>query len=242
MGIQKSEREIILDTETTGLDPKSGHRIIEIGALEMYNRVLTGNEFQTYINPQRDVPMEAYRVHGIGTDFLKDFPLFEEIAESFLDFIGDSKLVIHNAPFDIKFLNYELSRVKRISIDTKNVIDTLPMARKKFPGAKVNLDALCRRFKIDNTARTKHGALVDCELLAEVYVELTGGRQGSFFTESQNSKSQKITNSSEWGVGALNSTTYGDKLPAGKGNGVVIKASVEEKLKHAELMKRILHS
>lgn len=243
MQIQKPEREIILDTETTGLDPKSGHRIIEIGALEMYNRVLTGNEFQTYINPQRDVPAEAYRVHGIGTDFLKDFPLFEEIAQSFLEFIGDSKLVIHNAPFDIKFLNYELSRAKHRSIDMSNVIDTLPMARKKFPGAKANLDALCKRFKIDNSARTKHGALVDCELLSEVYVELTGGRQGSFFSEPQAvAKNILVDSASSIKESRPSSRNSIDKLKADKGNAIVIKASSEEKSKHTELMKRILES
>ena len=242
MDIQKPEREIILDTETTGLDPKSGHRIIEIGALEMYNKVLTGNEFQTYINPQRDVPMEAYRIHGIGTDYLKDFPLFEEIAQSFLDFIGDSKLVIHNAPFDIKFLNYELSRANHKTIDMQNVIDTLPMARRKFPGAKANLDALCKRFKIDNTSRIKHGAIMDCELLSEVYVELTGGRQGSFFAESQSARSQKISVSSEIEIAGRKLDSFREELRPRKGNGIVIKASDEEKSKHNELMKRILAS
>jgi len=177
-------KEIILDTETTGLDPKSGHRIIEIGALEMYDKVLTGRKFHCYINPERDVPQEAYRIHGISTDFLLDKPLFEHIATEMLEFILDGTLVIHNASFDMKFLNYELSMLGLASLDHYRVIDTLPMARKMFPGAKVNLDALCTKFKIDNSLRTFHGALKDAKLLADVYVELCGGRQAKFETQA----------------------------------------------------------
>lgn len=173
-------REIVLDTETTGLNPQDGHRIVEIGALEMVNKVLTGNKFHFYINPERDMPSEAYRIHGISSDFLKDKPIFKEIAEEFLEFIEGGKLVIHNAPFDIKFLNYELSLVNLPSLELSEAIDTLIIARKNYPGARVNLDALCRRFKIDNSSREFHGALLDAALLAEVYVELTGGRQTSF--------------------------------------------------------------
>lgn len=173
-------REIILDTETTGLDPKSGHRIIEIGMLEMKGKVLTGEKFHFYLNPERDVPREAYNIHGISTEFLLDKPFFKDIASDFLAFIEGAKLVIHNASFDMKFINHELSLIDRPSIDMTNVIDTLMLARKKFPGAKVNLDALCKRFKIDNSSRNFHGALLDSKLLSEVYIELTGGRQESF--------------------------------------------------------------
>ena len=177
-------KEIILDTETTGLDPKSGHRIIEIGALEMRDKILTGRSFHYYINPQRDVPNEAYRIHGISTDFLQDKPLFEHIVDEMLEFILDGSLVIHNASFDMKFLNHELTRIGKASLDHYRVIDTLPMARKMFPGAKVNLDALCSKFKIDNSLRTFHGALKDAKLLADVYVELCGGRQAKFETKA----------------------------------------------------------
>jgi len=170
-------REIILDTETTGLDPKSGHRIIEIGALEMINKVLTGKSFHYYLNPQRDVPFEAFQIHGISTDFLRDKPKFVEIAESFLEFVKGGRLVIHNAGFDLNFLNYELSLLKLPSLDNLAVVDTLQLAKKAFPGARNNLDALCKRFKIDNSHRQFHGALKDAELLSEVYIELTGGRQ-----------------------------------------------------------------
>ncbi len=173
-------REIILDTETTGLDPKSGHRIIEIGMLEMKGKVLTGEKFHFYLNPERDVPREAYNIHGISTEFLLDKPFFKDIASDFLEFIEGAKLVIHNATFDMKFINHELSLIDRPSLDMSNVIDTLMIARKKFPGAKASLDALCKRFKIDNSSRNFHGALLDSKLLSEVYIELMGGRQESF--------------------------------------------------------------
>ncbi|RYE06157.1 MAG: DNA polymerase III subunit epsilon [Rickettsiaceae bacterium] len=173
-------REIILDTETTGLDPSEGHRIVEIGAIEMINKLATGNQFHRYINPQRDMPKEAYRIHGISGEFLKDKPLFVSIAEEFLAFIGDSKLIIHNAPFDIKFLNHELSLINKPVLKSSVAIDTLVMARKMLPGKKVNLDALCKIFKVDNSGRQLHGALKDAALLADVYIELTGGRQGMF--------------------------------------------------------------
>ena len=174
------KREIILDTETTGLSPKDGHRIIEIGALEMVDKVLTGEKFHFYINPKRDIPEEAYRIHGISSQFLQDKPVFQEIADDFLKFLKDGTLVIHNAPFDIRFLNHELSLLKYSSLELDKAIDTLIIARKTFPGTKVNLDALCKRFKIDNSSRQYHGALKDAELLSEVYIELTGGRQTSF--------------------------------------------------------------
>ena len=173
-------REIVLDTETTGLDPAAGHRIVEIAGLELINQVATGRTFREYINPEREMPEEARRIHGLTDEFLADKPRFDQVIEGFLDFIQDSRLVIHNADFDIKFLNAELARLERPPLDRKRAVDTVALARKRFPGAQVNLDALCRRFEIDNTARTFHGALLDCELLAEVYLELRGGRQPGF--------------------------------------------------------------
>lgn len=170
-------REIVLDTETTGLDPVDGHRLVEIGCLELINHLPTGNVFHTYLNPMRDVPPEASRVHGLTAEFLKNHPLFSEKVDEFINFIGDSTLVIHNAEFDMKFINAELKSTGLKALSMVRVIDTLPMARKKFPGQPANLDALCRRFKIDNSERKFHGALLDSELLAEVYLELIGGRQ-----------------------------------------------------------------
>lgn len=169
-------REIILDTETTGLDPFSGDRLIEIGCLEIVNCMPTGSFFHTYINPQREVPEQAIKVHGLTYSFLKDFPEFAHVHEKFLAFLGDSPLVIHNAEFDLKFLNFELEKAFLPALSNP-VIDTLKLARKLFPGSPASLDALCRRFKVDARHRTLHGALVDCELLAAVYLELRGGRQ-----------------------------------------------------------------
>ena len=174
-------REIVLDTETTGFEPSEGHRIVEIGAVELFNHVPTGRTYHQYINPERAMPKEAFEVHGLGDDFLRDKPKFAQIAQDFLDFIGaDSKLVIHNAAFDMKFLNAELSWVKKPLIANDRALDTLMIARRKFPGSPASLDALCRRFSIDNSARTLHGALLDSEILAEVYLELIGGRQPGF--------------------------------------------------------------
>src|SRR5260221_4896868 len=170
-------REIILDTETTGLKTSEGHRIIEIGCVELYNHLPTGRAFQKYVNPERDVPPDAFAISGISSDFLKDKPLFREVVDDFLEFIEDLPLVIHNASFDMQFINHELSLINYPKIKLSRTIDTLHMARKAFPGSPANLDALCRRFKIDNSSRTKHGALLDSELLAEVYLELMGGRQ-----------------------------------------------------------------
>lgn len=170
-------REIVLDTETTGFDPRTGDRMVEIGAVELMNHMPTGRTFHQYINPQRDMPEGAFKVHGLSEAFLRDFPVFADIADAFLDFIGDSKLVIHNASFDVPFLNAELGWCKRPQIPMDQAIDTLLIARKKFPGAGNSLDALCRRFNIDNAHRTLHGALLDSEILAEVYLELIGGRQ-----------------------------------------------------------------
>ena len=171
-------REIVLDTETTGLDPKHGHRLVEIGAIELINHIPSARDpFHIYINPERSMPEDAYAVHGISEEFLKDKPVFPEVAQDFLDFIDDSPLVIHNAAFDMKFINYELSVAGRDEIPMSRAIDTVAMARKKFPGSPANLDALCKRFNVDNTGRTLHGALIDADLLAGVYIELLGGRQ-----------------------------------------------------------------
>ena len=173
-------REIVLDTETTGFDPETGDRIVEIGAVELMGHVATGRTYHQYINPERTMPDEAFQVHGLGDDFLRDKPKFAEVGRAFLDFIGDAKLVIHNAAFDIKFLNAELKWMGLPQIPWDQAIDTLEIARKKFPGSPASLDALCRRFSIDNSSRTLHGALLDSEILAEVYLELIGGRQPDF--------------------------------------------------------------
>lgn len=173
-------REVVLDTETTGLDPADGHRIVEIGCIELNDHFPTGANYHTYINPERDMPAEAARVHGLSAEFLSDKPIFADVAAGFLGFIGDAPLVIHNASFDLKFLNSELVRLGHESLPDERAIDTLAIARLKFPGARVSLDELCKRFTIDLAVRSKHGALVDSELLAQVYLELIGGRQKRF--------------------------------------------------------------
>ena len=170
-------REIVLDTETTGLDPNAGHRVIEIGCIELINHIPTGLTYHQYVNPERAMPDEAFAVHGLSEVFLSQHPVFAEIAPAFLEFVGDAKLVIHNAGFDIKFLNAELERLEHMAIPLARAIDTVQLARQRFPGAQASLDALCRRFEIDNSARNKHGALLDAELLSLVYLELIGGRQ-----------------------------------------------------------------
>src|SRR5215207_3141150 len=170
-------REIVLDTETTGLDPLRGDRLVEVGCVEIFNRMPTGQTFHRYINPQRDVPREAFEVHGLSAEFLADKPLFSAIVDDFLAFVGDAPLVIHNASFDIAFINAELEKVKRTAIPRDRLVDTLLLARRKHPGVSNRLDDLCSRYAIDNSHRTKHGALLDAELLAEVYVDLIGARQ-----------------------------------------------------------------
>ena len=170
-------REIVLDTETTGISPRDGHRVIEIGALELMHHLPTGKKLHIYINPERDIDDGAVAVHGLTNAFLSDKPLFAEIVDKFLSFIGDAPLVIHNASFDMGFINAELDKIQHPTLPMNRAIDTLAIARKKFPGAQANLNALCRRFEIDNSHRDLHGALVDADLLASVYVELLGGRQ-----------------------------------------------------------------
>lgn len=177
-------REIVLDTETTGLSPQDGHRLVEIGCVELINHVPTGRNLHLYLNPERDMPEEAFRVHGLSEDFLRDKPLFSTVAQEFLDFIGDATLIIHNAPFDMGFLNAELSWLSRPPL-VNSVIDTVMLARQRHPGARVSLDALCKHYGIDNSRRTLHGALLDAEILAEVYLELIGGRQVALALSAQ---------------------------------------------------------
>jgi DNA polymerase-3 subunit epsilon len=170
-------REVVLDTETTGLDPKGGHRIVEIGCIELLNHMPTGRTYHSYVNPERSMPTDAFEVHGLSEEFLSGHPVFADVAAAFLAFIEASPLVIHNARFDLGFLDAELARIEVIALSEDRAVDTVELARRKFPGAPANLDALCRRFGIDNANRTKHGALLDAELLAGVYMELQGGRQ-----------------------------------------------------------------
>ena len=204
-------REIVLDTETTGFEPNDGDRIVEIGAIELIGHVPTGRTYHQYINPMRSMPAGAFGVHGIGPDLLeppqalqpgqvilRDKPVFADVAQAFLDFIGDSKLVIHNAAFDMKFLNAELGWLGRPHLPMDKSLDTLAIARRKFPGSPASLDALCRRFGIDNSNRTLHGALLDSEILAEVYLELIGGRQPDFGLSAKVEKSETTEVSTDW--------------------------------------------
>ena len=184
-------REIILDTETTGLDPATGDRLVEIACVEVLNYIPTGDFYHTYVDPERDVPEGAFNVHGLSSEFLKGKPLFRDVAADFLAFIGDSQLVIHNAEFDMKFLNAEFKRAGLPVLPADRAFDTLTYARRKHPGASNSLDALCARYKIDNSRRTKHGALMDSEILAEVYAELMGGRQATLVLASEAAIRQK---------------------------------------------------
>ncbi|MCB1378708.1 MAG: DNA polymerase III subunit epsilon [Alphaproteobacteria bacterium] len=187
-------REIILDTETTGLDPATGHRIVEIGALELLNHVPTGSTFHVYLNPERDMPPEAQAVHGLSAEFLRDKPLFKDVVEDFLTFVLDSPLIIHNASFDMAFINAELSYLGRPAIPSTRVVDSLQLARQRHPMGPNSLDALCKRYGVDLSRRTKHGALLDSELLAEVYIELIGGRQTAMLLAAEKPKTSKTAN------------------------------------------------
>ncbi len=204
-------REIVLDTETTGFEPSEGDRIVEIGAVELMGHVPTGRTYHQYINPRRSMPAEAFGVHGIGPDLLeppqepkpgqetlRDKPVFEDIAQDFVDFVGDAKLVIHNAAFDMKFLNAELGWLNRPLLPMDQALDTLAIARRRFPGSPASLDALCRRFGIDNSSRTLHGALLDSEILAEVYLELIGGRQPDFALAADTRKASDSADAEDW--------------------------------------------
>jgi DNA polymerase III subunit epsilon len=180
-------REIVLDTETTGLDPLRGDRLVEIGCVEIFNRMPTGQTFHRYFNPERPMPAEAFAVHGLSDTFLADKPFFAEVVDEFLAFIGDAPLVIHNASFDVSFINAELDRIQRGPILRERLVDTLLLARRKHPGVSNRLDDLCSRYSIDNSRRTKHGALLDAELLAEVYIDLIGARQSQFILAAETS-------------------------------------------------------
>ena len=186
--------EVILDTETTGLSTNEKHRIVEIGCLELKNQIATNKVFHEYINPQRVVSEQAYKVHGYSDKFLADKKIFAEIVDSFLNFLKDKKLIIHNAPFDLEFLNYELRLIKKKEIDKKNVIDTLELARIKYPGAQNSLDSLCKRFNIDNSKREKHTALIDCHLLKQVYVNLVDQKEPKFNLESNEMSDSELNN------------------------------------------------
>ncbi len=194
-------RELVLDTETTGFDPQQGDRIVEIGAVELINQMPTGRTYHQYINPERAMPQEAFEVHGLGDDFLRDKPVFKDIAQEFLDFVKDDKMVIHNAAFDMKFLNAELSWLNLPQLPWEQALDTLAIARKRFPGSPASLDALCRRFNIDNSNRTLHGALLDSEILAEVYLELLGGRQPGLVLASSGNTSTGGNSEDTWRAG-----------------------------------------
>jgi DNA polymerase-3 subunit epsilon len=209
-------REIVLDTETTGLDPANGHRIVEIGCIELLNAIPTGEVFHTYINPGRDMPEEAFRVHGLSADFLAGKPVFAEIASDFLKFTEGAKIVAHNADFDLRFLNAELLLLEIEPIPWDRVIDTLALARRKYPGAANSLDALCVRFGIDTSRRTKHGALLDAEILAEVYAELIGGRQAALV----------------FGLGGVSTVIGKGTLLVQRPTPLPVRLSAEELLRH----------
>jgi DNA polymerase III subunit epsilon len=189
-------REIVLDTETTGLDPLRGDRLVEVGCVELFNRMPTGVTFHRYFNPEREMSAEAFAVHGLSTEFLADKPFFAEAVDEFLEFIADAPLVIHNASFDVSFINAELDRLKRQPIPRERLVDTLLLARRKHPGVSNRLDDLCSRYAIDNSRRTKHGALLDAELLAEVYVDLIGARQSQLILASE-SRAIRLDGSTE---------------------------------------------
>ena len=186
-------REVVLDTETTGFEPSEGHRLVEIGCVEIIDRYPTGNVYHTYVNPQRDMPAGAFNVHGLSAEFLKDKPLFGSVVDEFIAFLGDANIVIHNAAFDTKFLNFELNKIGKAPLSSSRIVDTLLLARRKHPNMSNSLDALCDRYNIDRSKRVKHGALLDSEILAEVYSELLGGKQSRFdLNASRLSKADRL--------------------------------------------------
>lgn len=222
-------REIALDTETTGFEPRDGHRIVEIGCVEMMNRVRTGKFLHLYLNPERDVPEEAFKVHGLSNDFLRDKPVFKSIACQFMDFIADSPLVIHNAAFDMKFINAELVACGLPPVPFERAIDTLLIARQKYPGAPASLDALCKRFNVDLSRRTLHGALLDSELLTEIYMELLGGRQDSLLGGEQKAVAAMAT------AAAMPAADY-----SGLDRSKMLKSASEDEIAaHGEFIKKI---
>ena len=222
-------RELVLDTETTGLSPESGDKIVEIGVVELINHIPTNNHFHKYINPQRSMPDSAFKVHGLSYDFLKDKPLFSDIAEELLVFIGNDKVIIHNARFDLSFLSNEFKMIGLMGIPVVQVIDSLALARDKFPGSPASLDALCRRFSIDNTSRELHGALLDSYILAQVYLELIGGRQPNFELDSDLNSINYLGNINN----VDNSYTFTRK------NSLPNRLSTEETSAHRRLIEKI---
>ena len=216
-------KEIVLDTETTGLSVKDGHRIVEIGCVELENNIPTNNNFHTYLNPEKKVSEEAVKVHGYTDEFLSNKKKFSEIVDEFLNFIGDKKLIIHNAGFDLSHINNELSLLNKKKLNIDRVIDTLELARNKFPGSQISLDALCKRFRIDNSKREKHSAIVDCELLSKVYVNLIGDKEPSFNFSNNN---QEILKDKDF-----NNITYSKK---------VIKLNDKDLLLHKDFLKKEL--
>jgi DNA polymerase III subunit epsilon len=220
-------REIVLDTETTGLSPETGDRIVEIGAIELLNMVPTGKTFHVYLNPERDMPKEAEAVHGLSTAFLKDKPLFKSVAQEFVAFVADAQLVIHNASFDMSFINYELRAIGFETIDMGRVLDTLAIAKKKHPMASNSLDALCKRYGIDNSKRTKHGALLDAELLADVYLELTGGKQAMLNLSSLAQRANRSINA----MGQVSAKLRPNPLPS--------RLTEQEREAHARLVEEL---
>jgi len=226
-------RQIILDTETTGLEPTQGHKIIEIGCVEMVDRKLTGNHFHVYLNPQREIDEGAIEVHGISNEFLQDKPLFVDVVDDFIDYVKDSELVIHNAPFDIGFLNHELKQLTKsrgVMADYCQVLDTLVLARQMHPGQKNSLDALCKRYFIDNSHRDLHGALLDSEILAEVYLSMTGGQTDLTLTHKQD---YLTANRDEGGI---------RRLPENRESFKIIKPSAQETLAHENYLKELSES
>lgn len=210
-------REISFDTETTGLNPRTGDRLVEIGGVELINHVPTGKVYHVYINPQRDMPEEAFRVHGLSAEFLSDKPLFADVADEFLEFVGDAVLVIHNAAFDMGFINTELERAGRRTIPNEQVLDTLEIARRKHPSGPNSLDALCSRYGIDNSRRVKHGALLDAEILAEVYLELIGGKQTALSLtpdDEYSDSGSELSGGGEGGLGSFNASKRPGPRPA----------------------------
>tara|TARA_Y100000589_G_scaffold256211_1_gene245326 strand:+ start:121 stop:822 length:702 start_codon:yes stop_codon:yes gene_type:complete len=225
-------RHVILDTETTGLSVKDGHRIVEVGLVEMKNLNITSLNFHTYINPEREIDFEAQKVHGLTLDFLKDKPLFKEIADEILNFIDNDTLVIHNAAFDMGFINNELINCDREAIQSDKVIDTLLLAKKAFPGARVSLDALCDKFQIDNSHRNLHGALIDADLLASVFIELNGGKQPNF----EFIKKDRILNINNENLDDLNEKYQNKKIMFNSRKSVITE---EERKLHEELLKKL---
>ena len=225
-------RHVILDTETTGLSVKDGHRIVEVGLVEMKNLNITSLNFHTYINPEREIDSEAQKVHGLTLDFLKDKPLFKEIADEILNFINNDMLVIHNAAFDMGFINNELINCDREAIQSDKVIDTLLLAKKAFPGARVSLDALCDKFQIDNSHRNLHGALIDADLLASVFIELNGGKQPNF----EFIKKNRILNRNNENLDDLNEKYQNKKIMFNSRKSVITE---EERKLHEELLKKL---